>query len=161
MNEWPSIFPNVSFQKEHVLERKPAVLFPTFPTSKYVLHTKKNTPSLRMKAKKWRAGISIPSFLECRRKRSVRPTLQIGEFLEVNLCVSFVVGSLGMMIQWLLLVVVGGVCVCCCCVPFWGSCQCVLGQSDLWSARVLRRPVNPCSCATKSHFFVHTLVWLF
>ena len=61
----------------------------------------------------------------------MRPTLQIGEFLEVNLCVSFVVGSLGMMIQWLLLVVVGGVCVCCCCVPFWGSCQCVLGQSDL------------------------------
>lgn len=43
MNEWPSIFPNVSFQKEHVLERKPAVLFPTFPTSKYVLHTKKHT----------------------------------------------------------------------------------------------------------------------
>lgn len=28
-------------------------------------------------------------------------------------------------------------------------------------SRVLRRPVIPCSCGTKSQFFVHTVVWLF
>lgn len=61
--------------------------------------------------------------------------------------------------------VVVGCCWWCLCLlllcAFFGGSLCVLGQSDLWRARVLRRPVIPCSCAAKSHFFVHTVVWLF
>lgn len=71
--------------------------------------------------KSWNFDSEFLGVSSKRRKRlggANRGRFDSREFLEV--IVHFFSGSLGYMIQWLLLVVVGGVCVCCCCVPFWG-----------------------------------------